>query len=731
MVLLLFAIFSLSNGQYMPDEVVVKFRAGVTEATINALNSEFSTSIFYISPYLGFRRIKIPKGRTVEEMVNRYRQNPNVEYAEPNAIMQAFWTPNDPFFSYQWHFDAAHLNMPAAWDIEQGGNSSVVVAVVDAGVAYEDYAIPSYELSEVYSRDGYYHQAPDLANTNFVTGYDFINDDSHPNDENCHGTHVTGTIAQSTNNGSGCAGMAFRCSIMPVRVLNNEGSGSNTAVADGISFAVQHGADVINMSLGGPPGDSSGTWTMHQAIIDAVNRGVVVVAATGNNNTNKISYPGGFSECIAVGATEYLNQRAPYSNWGPGIDIVAPGGDVSAYHNAGDPDGVLQQTFRFPNDGTNVAQVDSFAYMYFQGTSMANPHVSGLVALMIAHGITGVANIKNILYSTATDLGASNYDEVYGYGLIDPVAALSQSPGELTLAVPILQNPYLDQYADIWVAPSKGLQNPPVVGVKIGSESTAVLMNPVSGCAAYQGDYEFTESGTATVFVTADGTDTSRTFSVSLVGAGEGGVVMDPGQKAKLEVLPNALSRNTYLTVIADTTGTAFAFGPSGLALKNPGLLSFSYDEKDLRGASVKKMGIYCYENGNWQYRGGLIDSKRRVVVLPINKLGNYVLRLDPSGPDATIIPTQPVLAQNTPNPFRQGTAIRFQVPLTEAVTLRIYDALGRQVRSLVDGQLPLGEYEVTWDGKGERGERLSAGMYFYRLVTENSTIMKKLVLLP
>ncbi len=731
MLVLLFAIFGFNTGHYLPNEVVVKFRNGVNNVTVDALNAELGTTTMYTSPYLGFQRIKIPRDKTVEEMVEIYRCDPNVEYAESNTILHAFWTPNDPFFSYQWHFDANHLNMPAAWNIEQGGNSSVVVAVVDAGVAYEDYAIPSSEMFEVSSGDGRYHRAPDLANTNFVAGYDFINNDSHPNDENSHGTHVTGTIAQSTNNGLGCAGMAFRSSIMPVRVLDHTGSGPSSAIADGISFATQNGADVINMSLGGEPGNSSGMETVHQAIINAVNQGVVVVAATGNNNASSISYPAGFSECIAVGATDYLDQRAPYSNWGSGIDIVAPGGDISADRNGdGKADGVLQQTYSVSNDGVNLAQVDSFAYWFFNGTSMASPHVAGLVALMISHGITGVGNIKNILFSTARDLGASGYDEVYGYGIIDPVAALGQEPGELTLAIPIIQNPTLDQYIDIWVVPSIGLQSQPAVGVKVGSDSTGLTMNQVSGSTAYQGNYRFGESGTATVYVSADGIDTSRTFSVSLVVASEGGVLVDPTEKVEFELVPNALSRNTYITIIPDTGAGAYSVGPAGLDLKNPGLLSFSYDDKDLAGFSANKLGIYYYENGTWQYLGGMVDPKRHRIEIPIKKLGSYALKLDPDGPDAKSCPFEPLLAQNSPNPFRQATVIRYQVPENDHITLRIYDAMGRQVKSLVDSEQPRGEYEITWDGKGETGETLPAGIYFYRLLTGGHKVFKKMVLL-
>ena len=222
--------------EYVPGEILVKFKDVATKKQIESINSMYETSVLYTSSYAGFKRIKIPLERTVPEMVELYRENPLVEYAEPNHIAYAYWTPNDTYYYLQWHLP--QIKMPSAWDIEQGGDPGVIVAVVDTGVAYENY--------------GLYQQAPDLAGTNFVSGYDFVNDDSHPNDDDGHGTHVTGTIAQTTNNGLGVAGIAFDCSIMPVKVLGADGSGTYQQIADGVYYAVDNGAMVINCSLGGP-----------------------------------------------------------------------------------------------------------------------------------------------------------------------------------------------------------------------------------------------------------------------------------------------------------------------------------------------------------------------------------------------------------------------------------------------------------------------------------------------
>ncbi len=391
--------------QYVRGEILVKFEDVASKKQIESINSAYDTSVLYTSPYAGFKRIKIPADKTVPEMVELYGKNSLVEYAEPNYIAYAHWAPNDTYYSLQWHFD--QINMEQAWNTTRG-DPGVVVAVVDTGVAYENY--------------GPYAQAPDLAGTNFVSGWDFVNNDAHPNDDAGHGTHVTGTIAQTTNNNLGVAGVAHKVSIMPVKVLGPAG-GTHQQVADGISFAADNGAHVINLSLGGP----ASSTTLENAVQYAYNKGVVIVASTGNDNLPILGYPAAYPEVIAVGATRYDKARAPYSNYGTGMELMAPGGDTSVDQNGdGYADGVLQQTFS--------GGYTNWDYWFWQGTSMAAPHVAGLAALLLVVqmasgveniGASGVEDIRDLLHSTAEDLGAPGYDTVYGYGLIDAAAALA------------------------------------------------------------------------------------------------------------------------------------------------------------------------------------------------------------------------------------------------------------------------------------------------------------------
>lgn len=348
--------------------------------------------------------------QATQVLLRAMRERSDVVYAEPNYIATAFYVPNDTLYSYQWNFDNAQtggVEAEEGWDIQNG--SGVTVAVIDTGVAYENYQQGGW----FWGRTNYY-KAPDLNETTFVPGYDFVNDDSHPNDDEGHGTHVAGTIAGTTNNNSGVAGLAYGAKIMPIKVLDGNGSGTYFDVAEGIRFAADNGAQVINLSLGG----STGASYLEDALRYAYEKGVTIVAAAGNNGAGSVSYPAAYDDyVIAVGATRFDESRAPYSNYGSALDIVAPGGDTSVDQNAdGYGDGVLQQTFS--------GSYNNFNYYFYQGTSMATPHVAAAAALVISNGAQTPNEVREMLQSTADDLGNAGRDDVYGHGLLNLAKAL-------------------------------------------------------------------------------------------------------------------------------------------------------------------------------------------------------------------------------------------------------------------------------------------------------------------
>ncbi len=406
-----YARASLQEESYVPDEVLVKFKSDADAHEIANLNARLKCMPTGAIQCIEIYRMSISEEANVLEIVDEYRNNPLVEYAEPNYYASALYVPNDPLYSYQWNFHM--INMEQAWNIQKG-DSTVIVAIIDTGVAYENHTVTQGSITKSY------FQAPDLANTVFVPGYDFIGNNAHPNDDDGHGTHVAGTIAQSTENGIGAAGVAFNCALMPVKALDSNGSGTYFTISSGIAWAADHGAKVINLSLGGyNPSD-----ILESALRYAYLKGATIVAAAGNNSIPRASYPAAYNDyVIAVGAVRYDETLSNYSNYGPSINIVAPGGDVSVDQNGdGYGDGVLQNTFN-----PNTKNTGDFGYWFFQGTSMAVPHVAGAAALLYAQkeDITP-EEVRDLLQSTAKDLGAPGRDNLYGHGLVDAYAALAK-----------------------------------------------------------------------------------------------------------------------------------------------------------------------------------------------------------------------------------------------------------------------------------------------------------------
>lgn len=384
---------------YVPGQLIIEFAPTASPILQGQVLNSYDLHLIEQLDGTSFALVEFDPGRDPLPPAQKLLQHPAVASAEPNYYRYAHFEPNDTHFSYQWHFPL--IQVPEAWDLSTG--AEVTVAIVDTGVAYETY--------------GDYQQAPDLAGTAFADGYDFINDDEHPNDDNGHGTHVAGTIAQTTNNNQGVAGIAFDAKIMPIKALDADGNGSAWEVAQGIRWATDHGADIINLSLGSPSGSS----VEEDAVQYAYDNGVTVVASSGNDGTNSVGYPAAYDVVIAVGAVQYDETLAPYSDHGPALDVVAPGGNTHVDQNGdGYVDGVLQQTFN-----PYTQNPADFAYYFFQGTSMAAPHVAGAAALLIAKGVATTSNeIRAALESTAKDLGAPGRDNTYGYGLIQIADAL-------------------------------------------------------------------------------------------------------------------------------------------------------------------------------------------------------------------------------------------------------------------------------------------------------------------
>jgi serine protease len=418
---------------YVPGEVLVRYEAGAdrgVRAAAQRAGGAWRPRAF--APRA--RVLKVRGGASVEATARALRRRPGVASATPNWIARASFVPNDPGFetipggwqNTQWNFGpTAGVNAAAAWDnlIAAGrpGGRGTVVAVLDTGVAYTN-------------RDRF-RRSPDFSPVRFLHGYDFVDRDRYPNDQNGHGTHVAGTIGETVNNGTGVTGLAYGTRIIPVRVLDRLGEGESSAISAGIRYAARRGADVINLSFEfGTAVTRSDIPDILEALRYARRKGTLVVGASGNAAASAVAYPARAGEVLSVGATTEHICQADYSNDGPGLDVAAPGGGEDAAV-PGDancrPDlpagrDIYQMTFK--------GSVRTFGLPGgYMGTSMAAPHVSAVAALVIASGVLGPdpapRDVEARLKATARDLGPSGPDPRYGAGLVDAAAATAPAAG--------------------------------------------------------------------------------------------------------------------------------------------------------------------------------------------------------------------------------------------------------------------------------------------------------------
>jgi len=397
-----------------PDDILVDLTDHATPAQVAAIERDLGIDLVLVSDQSAdeqFYRAHVDASRR-DAVLAALSARPEVEIAEPDAQYQLIdevdptpvevgpaheGYPNDPMYKYQWHL--RQIGMPEAWKLADGGG--VIVAVLDTGVGFENYK--------------QFTVLPDLDGITFVKPWDFVDNTAHANDDHGHGSHVTGTIAQVTNNGIGVAGIARNVKIMPLKVLSASGSGSVAGIADAIRYAADNGAKVINMSLGGP----FPSRVLKKAVDYAYKKGVTVICAAGNDGRSKVGYPAAYPGAVAVAATQYDESTTFYSNYGKDIDIAAPGGNTRVDQDGdGRPDGVLQNTIAIGDPTKN----DYYAYM---GTSMASPHVAGVAALIVGEGVTDPKMVEDILQGTARKPEAQTYTrDKYGAGIVDAKAAV-------------------------------------------------------------------------------------------------------------------------------------------------------------------------------------------------------------------------------------------------------------------------------------------------------------------
>lgn len=392
---------SHSKGiHYAPHQILVKFKPSLSTQKVEAAIAAYQAKKMKRIPEINVYQLQIPENLTVEEVLFVVRQNPDVEYAEPNYVAYIAVTPNDTYFKWQYALynsgqeigasgsprgtAGADIKAPSAWE-ETKGNEEVVIAVIDTGVDFKH---------------------PDLKNKILASGPDYVNDDDDPTDDNGHGTFVAGIAAAETNNSEGIAGVAWNCKILPIKAMDEEGSGYYSWIIQAIVWAADHDADVINFSLGGDVPAKS----LKEAVQYAFEKNIVIAAAAGNDSA-AVLYPAAYDDyCLAVAATDYKDFRPEWSNFGPEVDVAAPGerivGPVPTWYWA----------------------QEAFPYAYGSGTSFSTPQVAGLAALIKSiKPWLKASEIMDIIRYSADDVNSTVYpgkDDYIGYGRLDMEKAL-------------------------------------------------------------------------------------------------------------------------------------------------------------------------------------------------------------------------------------------------------------------------------------------------------------------
>ena len=390
-----------SRPEYAPGHILVRFKPMVSRQGVSSIIRTYGSRSYRRIPVVDLYRVEIPQDRTVEEMLYVWNQNIQVEYARPDYVAHVAVTPNDRFFEDQYALSNTGQQIPvpgsptgkanadisatSAWE-ETKGDESIVIAVIDTGV----------DLNH-----------PDLKNKILNPGRDFVNDDFDATDDHGHGTFVAAIAAAETNNDEGIAGVAWNCSILPVKALGDDGDGYYSDVIEAIIWASENGAHIINLSLGGGSPDTD----LEEALRLAVQGGAVVVAAAGNDDGASVLYPAKYDQYVlAVAATDYNDIRPEWSNFGPEIDVAAPGESIIS----------AVPTWYF---GTG-----SLPYGIGGGTSYSCPHVAGLAALILGlKPWLSPQDIMKVIRYTADDINASEYpgqDDYVGYGRINMATAL-------------------------------------------------------------------------------------------------------------------------------------------------------------------------------------------------------------------------------------------------------------------------------------------------------------------
>ena len=469
------AATSSAAARYRPGRVLVRFRDEIPMAERRATVRMASDSAEIVArpSYADFDVVQLNPSEDAEDAARVLSQQPQVQYAQVAHRVRTSLVPNDPLYAtLQWNLPM--LNLEKAWDIQPAAGSTITVAVIDTGMAYQNATITA-TIHEFRDDQGNrypalgtvaipYSAAPQLVTAanagRIIMPFDFVTNGARPPlDFDGHGTHVSGTIGQLTNDSIGTAGVAFNVKLMPLKALASDWDvlfgfatdvgGFDDDIARALHYAADNGAKIINMSLGssGPANCATNSNqpdcspVIEAAMRYAVGKGCFITVAGGNEfednvppfGTNPTSIIAEIASripgAVSVAAVNRARDHAFYSSTGTYIEVSAPGGDVRGFGLSGaiyqqtfDP--TFTDTFLLPPAQYHAPRFDVMGYIPYQGTSMAAPHVAGVAAMLMQQGVTDPAAIEEILEKTAVDLGAAGRDNTFGFGLVDARAGL-------------------------------------------------------------------------------------------------------------------------------------------------------------------------------------------------------------------------------------------------------------------------------------------------------------------
>jgi thermitase len=683
-------------GAYVPGEIIIKFKEGVraaeTSPSIENLNKRFKAEkmergIIDIGPknlqaervrihdLSKIYRVKLPRETDIPEAAKEYQKDPSIEYAEPNYIYRAQLTPNDPRYGSQWGL--LKIEAPTGWDITTGEGATIKVADLDTGVNYN-------------------HEDLNLAGK-VELGLDYVNGDANPMDdnvsENGHGTHVAGIIGAVTNNGVGIAGTSWTARILAIKVLDAGGNGNSLDIANGINYAINHGAQILNMSFG----ESVSSSTIKDATDNANEAGILMVAAAGNNDSSLPFYPAAIEYIISVAATDQTDQRSVWSggassNYGTTIDVCAPGTAI-------------------------YSTVLSGTYQNKSGTSMAAPFVCGLAALVMARNpsFTAVQTRERII-STCDNIDALNpgYAGLLGAGRINMARALGKPVATLTA-------PAANSYNSGTVT---------ITGTSIGSEFDHY--NISLGLT--------TSSILEVVHVGRSQVNNGTLYQLNSIPYADG------YYKLKLEsVNPSAFTTEATVNFNIDNT-------PPTTEITSPAEGATVSGDLQIYGTASDAVFSYYLLEYRKSSEAGFIHISSSGTAVTSGKLGtwnttglagNYVLRLsarDQAGNTASLTKnliigagTQEAKAEVTsrsaasPNPFnplvQRTTYLTYNLADNYATTIYLFDLSGNLVwqKSFAAGEQggKAGLNLAPWNGSSQFGEVVPNGVYLFKIVAQ------------